>query len=155
MALVQVVKPAESRFEQRLEALDAFCRYLRPRLRGRLKVERTDDGTPPPTWSPIGENEVPLDSFGVIARRYFWTFDGLTLWLKDETFIKMKPTIVNCLFGAALLGGLLFGRSLLGYVFDAVFKLTEEGWRKLTFRWGLFFFLLAALNEIVWRNFTT
>jgi intracellular septation protein len=82
-------------------------------------------------------------------------FGGLTLWLKDETFIKMKPTIVNCLFGGALLGGLLFGRSLLGYVFDAVFKLTEEGWRKLTFRWGLFFFLLAALNEIVWRNFTT
>jgi intracellular septation protein len=82
-------------------------------------------------------------------------FGGLTLWLKDETFIKMKPTIVNCLFGGALLGGLLFGRSLLGYVFDSVFKLTEEGWRKLTLRWGLFFFLLAALNEIVWRNFST
>jgi intracellular septation protein len=82
-------------------------------------------------------------------------FGGLTLWLKDETFIKMKPTIVNALFGGSLLGGLLFGRSLLGYVFDAVFKLTAEGWRKLTFRWGLFFFLLAALNEIMWRNFST
>jgi intracellular septation protein len=82
-------------------------------------------------------------------------FGGLTLWLKDETFIKMKPTIVNALFGASLLGGLLFGRSLLGYVFDAVFKLTEEGWRKLTFRWGIFFFVLAVLNEIVWRNFST
>jgi intracellular septation protein len=78
-------------------------------------------------------------------------FGGLTLWLKDDTFIKMKPTIVNSLFGGALLGGLLFGRSLLGYVFDAVFRLTEEGWRKLTFRWGIFFFVLAALNEIVWR----
>jgi intracellular septation protein len=82
-------------------------------------------------------------------------FGGLTLWLKDETFIKMKPTIVNSLFGGALLGGLLFGRSLLGYVFDAVFKLTEEGWRKLTFRWGIFFFVLAVLNEVVWRNFST
>jgi len=79
-------------------------------------------------------------------------FGGLTLWLKDSTFIKMKPTIVNALFGGALLGGLLFGRSLLGYVFDAVFKLTDEGWRKLTFRWGIFFFVLAALNEIVWRT---
>ncbi len=82
-------------------------------------------------------------------------FGGLTLWLKDETFIKMKPTIVNALFGGALLGGLLFGRSLLGYVFDAVFKLTAEGWRKLTFRWGIFFFVLAVLNEIIWRNFST
>jgi len=82
-------------------------------------------------------------------------FGGLTLWLKDETFIKMKPTIVNALFGGALLGGLLFGRSLLGYVFDAVFKLTAEGWRKLTFRWGIFFFVLALLNEVVWRNFST
>jgi intracellular septation protein len=82
-------------------------------------------------------------------------FGGLTLWLKDETFIKMKPTIVNSLFGGALLGGLLFGRSLLGYVFDAVFKLTEEGWRKLTFRWGIFFFVLAVLNEIVWRSVST
>jgi intracellular septation protein len=82
-------------------------------------------------------------------------FGGLTLWLQDETFIKMKPTIVNALFGVALLGGLLFGKSLLGYVFDSVFKLTSEGWRKLTFRWGIFFLVLAVLNEIVWRNFST
>ena len=67
----------------------------------------------------------------------------------------MKPTIVNTLFGVVLLGGLLFGKSLLGYVFDSVFKLDEDGWRKLTFRWGLFFLVLAVLNEVVWRNFST
>jgi intracellular septation protein len=82
-------------------------------------------------------------------------FGALTLWLHNDTFIKMKPTIVNSLFGAILLGGLLFGKALLGYVFDQAFKLDAEGWRKLTFRWGLFFFVLAILNEVVWRNFTT
>ena len=82
-------------------------------------------------------------------------FGGLTLYLHDETFIKMKPTIVNGLFAAVLLGGLAFGKSLIGYVFDSVFQLTDEGWRKLTLRWGLFFIVLAVLNEIVWRNFST
>lgn len=82
-------------------------------------------------------------------------FGSLTLWLQDELFIKLKPTIVNVLFGSALLGGLVFGKSLLGLVFEAVFDLDEAGWRKLTFRWGIFFFVLAALNEIVWRNFST
>lgn len=82
-------------------------------------------------------------------------FGALTLWLHDELFIKLKPTIVNCLFGAVLLGGLAFGKSLLGYVFDSVFHLDDDGWRKLTFRWGVFFFVLAALNEFVWRSFST
>ena len=82
-------------------------------------------------------------------------FGGLTLFLQDEVFIKMKPTIVNTLFGATLLIGLAFGKSLLGYVFDSVFKLDQAGWRKLTFRWGLFFLVLAILNEVVWRQFST
>ena len=82
-------------------------------------------------------------------------FGALTLWLHNDTFIKMKPTIVNTLFGAILLGGLFFGKSLLGYVFDSAFKLDAEGWRKLTFRWGLFFIFLAIVNEVVWRNFST
>ena len=82
-------------------------------------------------------------------------FGGLTLYLQDELFIKLKPTIVNLLFGGILLGGLAFGRSLLGYVFDSVFKLDNEGWRILTFRWGVFFLCLAIVNEIVWRNFST
>ena len=81
-------------------------------------------------------------------------FGGLTLALQDKTFIMMKPTIVNTLFGLVLLGGLAFGKSLLSVVLDSVFALTEEGWRKLTFRWGLFFLVLAALNEGVWRTQT-
>ncbi|MCO5733532.1 septation protein A [Rhizobium sp. SSA_523] len=81
-------------------------------------------------------------------------FGGLSIWLQDEIFIKMKPTIVNSLFGVALLGGLFFGKSLLGYVFNAAFQLTDEGWRKLTLRWGIFFLFLAVLNEVVWRNFS-
>jgi intracellular septation protein len=82
-------------------------------------------------------------------------FGSLTLWLHDDTFIKVKPTIINSLFGLTLLGGLYFGKSLLGYVFDSAFTLNAEGWRKLTFRWGLFFLFLAVVNEVVWRNFST
>jgi intracellular septation protein len=82
-------------------------------------------------------------------------FGGMTLWLQDETFIKLKPTIIYVLFGVILLGGLAFGKSLLGYVFDSVFSLTDEGWRKLTMRWGLFFLVLAVLNEAVWRSVST
>jgi intracellular septation protein len=82
-------------------------------------------------------------------------FGGLTLWLADDLFIKLKPTIVNALFGCVLLGGLALGKPLLPYVLDSVFRLTREGWVKLTLRWGLFFFVLAALNEVVWRSFST
>jgi intracellular septation protein len=93
---------------------------------------------------------MPLIS-GVVV----FVFGALTLWLQNETFIKMKPTIVNTMFGAILLIGLWFGKSLLGYVFDAAFRLDAEGWRKLTYRWGMFFLFLAVLNEVVWRSFST
>jgi intracellular septation protein len=82
-------------------------------------------------------------------------FGGLTLILHDATFIKVKPTIIYALFGGVLLGGLFFNKPLLGVVFDSLFHLTEEGWRKLTWRWAFFFFALAVLNEFVWRNFST
>ncbi|MFC0217256.1 intracellular septation protein [Pseudochelatococcus lubricantis] len=84
------------------------------------------------------------------------SFGAMTLWLNDDLFIKLKPTIVNCLFGSILLGGLfLFDKPLLPVIFGGVFQLDDEGWRKLTFRWGAFFFVLAAINEIVWRTQST
>ena len=93
---------------------------------------------------------MPLVSGAVVL-----VFGGLTLALHDDLFIKLKPTIVNSLFGTVLLGGLAFGRPLLPYVLDSVFQLDDEGWKKLTFRWGVFFFVLAAINEVVWRTQTT
>ncbi|MSP77216.1 MAG: septation protein A, partial [Rhodospirillaceae bacterium] len=86
---------------------------------------------------------------------FILVFGGLTIWLQDETFIKLKPTIVNCLFGVILGGGLLFGRPLLKPIFGAAFTLTNEGWSRLTLRWAAFFFVLAAVNEVVWRGFST
>jgi intracellular septation protein len=82
-------------------------------------------------------------------------FGGLTLALHDDLFIKLKPTIIYVLFGGTLIGGLVFDKPLLGMVFDSVFHLSEEGWRKLTWRWALFFLALAVLNEFVWRTQTT
>lgn len=82
-------------------------------------------------------------------------FGGLTIYLENDLFIKLKPTIVNSLFAAILLGGLVFGKSFLSTLFSEVFQLKPEGWRILTLRWGLFFIVLAIINEIVWRNFST
>jgi intracellular septation protein len=82
-------------------------------------------------------------------------FGGATLIFQNETFIKLKPTIIYLLFAGTLFGGLIFRKPLLAMVFDQVFHLTEEGWRKLTVRWALFFLALAVLNEIVWRTQST
>lgn len=82
-------------------------------------------------------------------------FGGLTIALHNDLFIKLKPTIIYLLFAVTLLGGLLSGRPLLHIVFDSAFHLTEEGWRKLTWRWAIFFFAMAALNEAVWRTQST
>lgn len=81
-------------------------------------------------------------------------FGGLTFWLDDPHFIQMKPTIINLLFAGALFVGLATGRSLLKLLLGEAFNLTDEGWRKLSIRWAIFFLALAALNEIVWRNFS-
>ena len=82
-------------------------------------------------------------------------FGTLTLVLHDETFIKVKPTIIYGMFAVVLGGGLLFGRSFIAIMFDQVFNLTPQGWRILTFRWALFFLGMAILNEIIWRTQST
>ena len=80
---------------------------------------------------------------------------GLTILLDNPDFIKIKPTVVNLLFGFTLLGGVVIGkRGLLKYVLDVAIQLTDEGWLVLSRRWGFFFLFLAALNEFIWRHFS-
>lgn len=101
----------------------------------------------------------------LVARRVPWLplctavvvgiFGGLTLWLNDETFIKLKPTIVQALFAAVLLGGLALGRPLLKPLLGAAWAMDEAGWRRLTLRFAFFFIAMAGLNEAVWRTQST
>jgi intracellular septation protein len=91
----------------------------------------------------------------VVSAVIVFAFGGLTLYLHDETFIKLKPTIVYLIFAALLAGGLLTKKPVLELLFGTAFTLTEEGWRKLTLRWALFFIAMAIVNEIVRRNFST
>lgn len=93
---------------------------------------------------------MPLISAGFVA-----IFGVLTLWLHDETFIKVKVTLINALFGVILLGGLIFGQTFLKHVMGEAVKMTEEGWRALTIRWGIFFIFIALVNEVVWRMVST
>ena len=93
---------------------------------------------------------MPLISAGFVG-----VFGALTLWLQDETFIKVKVSLINLMFGAALLGGLAFGQLFLKLVMGEAIRMTDEGWRKLTIRWGVFFFAMAILNEAVWRTQST
>jgi len=93
---------------------------------------------------------MPVVTAGIVL-----VFGGLTLFLHDDLFIKLKPTIIYVLFGGTLLAGLALDKPFLSILFDQMFHLSEEGWRKLTWRWALFFFALAIANEIVWRTQTT
>ena len=95
-----------------------------------------------------------LPAMPIVTLVIITIFGGLTLYLQDDLFIKLKPTIINCLFGVTLLIGLAFGKSFLQTIMGTAFQMDEEGWRKLTLRWGLFFLFLAVVNEIVWRNFS-
>jgi intracellular septation protein len=93
---------------------------------------------------------MPLISAGFVA-----VFGVLTLWLHDDTFIKVKVTLINALFGVILLGGLLFRQTFLKFVMGEALKMTDEGWRALTIRWGIFFLCVAIVNEVVWRSVST
>jgi intracellular septation protein len=93
---------------------------------------------------------VPIVTLGFVV-----VFGALTLLLADEVFIKVKVSIINGLFGAILLTGLALDRPLLKMAFGEALLMDSAGWRKLTLRWGLFFFAMAGLNEIVWRTVST
>ena len=82
-------------------------------------------------------------------------FGGLTIYFNDETFIKMKPTIINIIFAIVLYSGMILKKPLLKFLLGAALKLEDEGWKILTQRWIAFFIALAILNEIVWRTQST
>ena len=93
---------------------------------------------------------VPLFTLALV-----FVFGGLTLWLSNDIFIKIKPTILYTMFALVLLGGLIFSRLFIKLLLGQTLRLPEEAWRTLTWRWSLFFLVLALLNEIVWRNVST
>ncbi len=99
--------------------------------------------------------ERKLSPMPIVTAVLVLLFGGLTIYLKNDVFIKMKPTVLYAFFGAVLLGGLAFNRLFIKYAFAQAFELTELGWRGLTWRFGGFFLVLAVTNEFVWRHFST
>ncbi|MFP6757717.1 MAG: septation protein A [Alphaproteobacteria bacterium] len=99
------------------------------------------------------ERRIPM--MPVITATIVGIFGGLTLWLDDEMFIKLKPTIIQGLISAVLLVGLMFGKPLLRPVMGTTWPMDDVGWRRLTFRFGCFFAVMAVVNEIVWRTQST
>ena len=96
-----------------------------------------------------------LSKMQVVTLVLVVVFGGLTVWLNDERFFKMKPTLIYLIFGTILLVGLLQGKSYLRLVMSEMIPLDESGWMILTRRFCAFFFGLAVLNEIVWRSMST
>lgn len=102
------------------------------------------------SWRVQGKLPVmPMVSFVLVA-----LFGGMTLYLQDDTFIKMKPTILNLFFAAALMGGLWAGKLFLKVIFAEGWSITDQGWEVLTKRWAIFFVGMAILNEVIWRGFS-
>ena len=103
--------------------------------------------------SYVMERRIPM--MPLITAALVGIFGGLTLWLNDETFIKMKPTIIQAIFGSVLFGGLLANRLFLKSLMGSVWHMTDKGWRILTVRFSVFFYLSAILNEVIWRTQST
>ena len=104
-------------------------------------------------FSYIVEKKIPI--MPTVGAVIILIFGGLTIYFDNETFFKMKPTIINLLFAGILYGGIILNKSLLRYLLGAALKLQDEGWDILTKRWIGFFIALAILNEIIWRTQTT
>lgn len=99
------------------------------------------------------ERRVPI--VPLVTAAIVMVFGGLTLWLNDERFIKMKPTIVQAIFSLVLFGGLAMRKPLLKSVLGTAWQITDRGWFLLTFRFAIFFAAMAVLNEVVWRSVST
>lgn len=97
------------------------------------------------------ERKVPV--MPLVSAVVLTVLGTITLLSGNPLFIKIKPTIVNALFASILLCGVYFRKGLVKYVLGAAMPLTEEGWIKFSFRFGLLFLGLAILNEVIWRNF--
>ncbi len=82
------------------------------------------------------------------------TFGGLTIWLQDETFAFIKPTIINTLFAVTILGSLAIGRNIWKTAFGHAFHLPDRAWKVFALRWAAFYIVLAVINELIWRNFS-
>ena len=104
-------------------------------------------------FSYIIEKKIPI--MPTAGAAIILIFGGLTIYFDNETFFKMKPTIINILFAGILYGGIILNKSLLRYLLGAALKLQDKGWDILTKRWIGFFIALAILNEIIWRTQTT
>ena len=99
------------------------------------------------------ERKIPM--MPLLTAVVIGVFGGLTLWLKDDIFIKMKPTIIQSLFGFILLGGLAFGKLFLKSVMGQIWNMTDRAWRTLTVRFSCYFFAMAMINDLVWRTQST
>lgn len=114
------------------------------------------------TWWLVGGSAVGLVAAYALERRVailpaVWggaalLFGLMTVLLHDPRIIKVKPTVINFALGMAMLGGLWLKRNPLKALIGDALKLSEDAWRKLTLRYGIFFFAMAALNEAVWRT---
>lgn len=102
------------------------------------------------TWATTGK----VAKFPLYSAIFVGIFGGLTIYLHNDIFIKVKVTLVNVLFGGLLLVGLRYGKLFLKDLMGEALVMPEEAWRRLTVRWGIFFFALAVLNEVIWRNFS-
>lgn len=114
------------------------------------------------TWALVAGSAVALvvgliverriAPFPAIAGGAALLFGGLSLAFDDPRLLKIKPTVMNTIFGAALLGGMALGKNPLKLVLGDSFAMPDVAWRRLTLNYALFFFALAGLNELVWRT---
>jgi intracellular septation protein len=94
-------------------------------------------------------------AISVITAALAIIFGSLTIILDNESFIKIKVSIINIIFALILLSGYFFKKNFLKITFQSQINLEDAGWKKLTMYWIIFFIALATLNEFIWRHFST